>query len=90
MAVQQPDSEAAQAGVGKDEAIGMVGEQQHVVDPAVSARAVRKIDLFLIPAMIFGCASRPPSTSDINLADMNKMVLCTTTKLFSAQPSFSE
>lgn len=40
---------------GKDEAIAMVGEERHVVDPAVEARAVRKIDWFLIPAMIVGC-----------------------------------
>ncbi|KFA66601.1 hypothetical protein S40285_08280 [Stachybotrys chlorohalonatus IBT 40285] len=39
---------------GKDEAIAMVGEEQHAVDPVVAARAIRKIDLFLIPAMIFG------------------------------------
>ncbi|KAK1761589.1 major facilitator superfamily domain-containing protein [Echria macrotheca] len=38
----------------KDEAMAMVGEQAHAVDPAVVARAVRKIDWFLIPAMIFG------------------------------------
>ncbi|KAI9172294.1 transporter [Paramyrothecium foliicola] len=39
---------------GRDEAIDMVGEEEHAVDPAVEARAMRKIDLFLIPAMIFG------------------------------------
>lgn len=50
---QQTDSEAA---VGnKDEAIAIVGEEQHAIDPVVAARAVRKIDLFLIPAMIVGC-----------------------------------
>ena len=38
----------------KDDPIAMVGEQRHAVDPAVTARAVRKIDLFLMPAMIFG------------------------------------
>lgn len=56
MAVME-DSEAAapRAVEAKDEAIAMVGEQQHVVDPVVEARAVRKIDMFLIPAMIFGC-----------------------------------
>ncbi|KAL2752322.1 hypothetical protein ACRALDRAFT_1037068 [Sodiomyces alcalophilus JCM 7366] len=32
----------------------MVGEQQHAYDPAVAARAVRKIDWFLMPAMFFG------------------------------------
>ncbi|KAG7135420.1 putative transporter like protein [Verticillium longisporum] len=39
---------------GGDEALAMVGEQQHSYDPAVAARAVRKIDWFLMPAMIFG------------------------------------
>jgi hypothetical protein len=39
----------------KDEAMAMVGEQPHAIDPVVAARAVRKIDRFLIPAMIFGC-----------------------------------
>lgn len=40
---------------GQDVAIAMVGESPHAIDPAVTARAVRKIDWFLIPAMIFGC-----------------------------------
>lgn len=40
---------------GQDEAIAMVGEQTRAVDPVVAARAVRKIDLFLIPSMILGC-----------------------------------
>jgi hypothetical protein len=39
----------------KDDAVAMVGEVQHAIDPLVEARAVRKIDLFLIPAMICGC-----------------------------------
>lgn len=39
----------------KDDAVAMVGEVQHTIDPVVEARAVRKIDLFLIPAMICGC-----------------------------------
>jgi hypothetical protein len=40
---------------GRDEAMGMVGEEEHPVDPIIAARALRKIDLFLIPAMIVGC-----------------------------------
>ncbi len=43
----------------KDEAMAMVGEQEHALDPAVVARAVRKIDWFLIPAMIVGCKPSP-------------------------------
>ncbi|KAG8427371.1 hypothetical protein J3459_006766 [Metarhizium acridum] len=39
---------------GKDDAIAMVGEEKHAIDPAVEARVVRKIDMFLIPAMVIG------------------------------------
>jgi hypothetical protein len=38
----------------KDIAIAIVGEQRHDIDPAVEARVVRKIDLFLVPAMFVG------------------------------------
>lgn len=38
----------------KDVAIAIVGEHRHAIDPAVEARVVRKIDLFLIPAMVVG------------------------------------
>jgi hypothetical protein len=39
---------------GQDVAITIVGEQSHPIDPAVEARVVRKIDWFLVPAMIVG------------------------------------
>lgn len=38
----------------KDEAIAMVGEHKHELDPAVITRVVRKIDWYMIPAMVFG------------------------------------
>jgi hypothetical protein len=38
----------------KDIAIAMVGEHRHAIDPAIETRVVRKIDLFLIPAMVVG------------------------------------
>lgn len=38
----------------KDIAIAVVGERRHAIDPAVERRVVRKIDGFLIPAMIVG------------------------------------
>jgi hypothetical protein len=38
----------------KDIAIAVVGEHRHAIDPAVEARVVRKIDLFLVPAMTIG------------------------------------
>lgn len=36
----------------QDVAIAIVGEHRQQLDPAAEARVVRKIDLFLIPAMI--------------------------------------
>ncbi len=51
--VERPATTVADA--DKDVAMAMVGEEQHAVDPVVVARAVRKIDRFLIPAMILGC-----------------------------------
>ena len=41
----------------KDEAMVMVGEQEHELDPALVARTVRKLDFCLIPVMLFGCMS---------------------------------
>lgn len=38
----------------KDVAIAMVGEHRVPIDSAVERRVVRKIDMFLIPAMIVG------------------------------------
>ncbi|TQW10976.1 MFS transporter [Cordyceps javanica] len=38
----------------QDDALAMVGEQPQAVDPAVAARVVRKIDLFLMPFMVVG------------------------------------
>lgn len=39
---------------GQDIAIAIVGEHRHAIDPAVEARVMRKIDWFLVPAMIVG------------------------------------
>lgn len=52
-ASQSFESEAGSTSA-KDVAIQMVGEKSHAIDPAVAARAVRKIDWFLIPAMTIG------------------------------------
>ena len=59
-AVINPDVEASRGSdvtdlSEKDEAIAMVGEQEHELDAAVVARTVRKIDWFLLPVMVFGC-----------------------------------
>jgi hypothetical protein len=37
-----------------DVALALVGEQAHDVDAAIEKRVIRKIDRFLIPAMIVG------------------------------------
>lgn len=58
-----PDSAAPQSqsqphrgdlDAGKDEAIAMVGEEAHQIDPDVVGRALRKIDWALLPAMTVG------------------------------------
>lgn len=46
---------------GDDDALAMVGAHPQPYSPATAARAVRKIDWFLIPAMIFGCSSPFPT-----------------------------
>lgn len=38
----------------RDVAMALVGERRQEFDPAVEVRVVRKIDLFLVPAMVFG------------------------------------
>ena len=43
---------ALQANVDQDVAIAIVGERAQAIDPTMEARVVRKIDIFLIPAMI--------------------------------------
>jgi hypothetical protein len=64
--IERADVEATPHGAGygntnaKDVAIVMVGEERHDIDPIIVARAIRKTDWFLIPAMIFGCAIPHP------------------------------
>jgi len=48
--------------IDKDIAINLVGEHAQDIDPAIEARVLRKIDWFLIPAMIVG-TSIPPASS---------------------------
>jgi hypothetical protein len=49
-----PYSGASSPSLEKDVAIGLVGEHAQDIDPEVEARVLRKIDWFLIPAMIVG------------------------------------
>jgi len=41
-------------GKHQDIAIAIVGEHRQNIDPAIEAQVVRKIDLFLVPAMFIG------------------------------------
>jgi hypothetical protein len=45
---------ASDVSLDKDVAHGLVGEHAREIDPEVERRVLRKIDLFLIPAMIVG------------------------------------
>ncbi|KAF2430145.1 allantoate transport protein [Tothia fuscella] len=49
-----PEFKACEVSLEKDVAIGLVGEHAREIDPEVEARVLRKIDWFLIPAMIVG------------------------------------
>ena len=50
----EPASPTNSIALDKDIAIGLVGEHACEIDPAVEAKVLRKIDWFLIPAMIIG------------------------------------
>lgn len=49
-----PTSRAISVSLDKDIAIGLVGEHAQEIDPETEARVLRKIDWFLIPAMVVG------------------------------------
>jgi hypothetical protein len=49
-----PESSASSISLEKDVAIGLVGEHAQDIDAEVEARVLKKIDWFLIPAMIVG------------------------------------
>jgi hypothetical protein len=49
-----PESGPTSISLDKDEAIGLVGEHAREIDPEFEARVLRKIDWFLIPAMLIG------------------------------------
>jgi len=53
----------------KDVAIAIAGEERRTTDPAVTARARRKIDLLLIPTLTVGCTTIPRPRLTVTLAD---------------------
>ncbi|KAF2120160.1 allantoate transport protein [Lophiotrema nucula] len=50
----EPGSGASSLSLDKDVAMGLVGEHARDIDPDVEKKTLRKIDWFLIPAMIIG------------------------------------
>ena len=53
---RDPESGTSSLSLDKDVAIKLVGEHAQEIDPEMEERVLRKIDLFLIPAMIVGMA----------------------------------
>lgn len=49
-----PESGASSTSLARDVASKLVGERAQEMDPELEKRVLRKIDLFLIPAMIVG------------------------------------
>ena len=83
-----PETGAGQSSRDNDVAIAMVGEQSNTIDPAIAARAVRKTDWFLIPAMIIGCMY-PFVLPDRDPPLTLQTASSTTTRRSSAPPSSS-
>ena len=71
--VRDLESDSDTQSTDKDVALALVGEHAQAIDPVAEARVVRKIDLFLIPAMIVGIImdSSPilPRSIDLTLID---------------------
>lgn len=65
-------------------AMDLVGEEARSIDPSVEKRVLRKIDLFLMPAMVIGQLTEflLDSTQKVTDPDTQAMVWCTTTRLF--------
>ncbi|KAF2124807.1 hypothetical protein P153DRAFT_370716 [Dothidotthia symphoricarpi CBS 119687] len=51
---RDPESGASSLSLDKDVAIALVGEHARDIDPEMEVRVLRKIDMFLIPAMVVG------------------------------------
>lgn len=62
-----PPSGASSLSLEKDDAIGLVGEHAREIDPEIEARVLRKIDWFLIPAMIVGMSVDPSHQITTNI-----------------------
>lgn len=62
----------------------LVGEEARSIDPSVEKRVLRKIDLFLMPAMVIGQLIEflLNATRTITDSRTQAMVWCTTTRLF--------
>ena len=54
MVASPPATHSDLISLDKDVAIELVGEHAREIDPEIEARVIRKIDWFLIPAMIVG------------------------------------
>lgn len=54
LSTEEPNNPEGLNVLDKDVAFALVGEHAQAIDPVVEARVVRKVDLFLIPAMIIG------------------------------------
>lgn len=60
----------------KDEAMAMVGEHEHDLDPVLVARTIRKIDLCLLPVMMFGCIYPLAPRSNGKTPNLRPVGLC--------------
>lgn len=62
----------------------VVGEEARSIDPSVEKKVLRKIDLFLMPAMVIGETAKivPNTTRQVTNTGMQGTVWSTTTRPF--------
>lgn len=70
---EAPNNPEGYDALERDVAFTLVGEHAQAIDPVVEARVVRKIDMFLIPAMIIGMLliSSTTATGSIGICESN-------------------
>jgi hypothetical protein len=82
--IPPPDAErgVSTTSLDQDVAIKLVGEHAQEIDPLVEARALKKIDWFLIPAMIIGTSPSLYFLDEKCCSALQDMDWFTTIKLF--------
>lgn len=84
------DSDAEKGSSGTlNVGLDVVGDEAQPVDPEVARRVLRKIDWFLMPAMVIGITTNPNSYESLINSHAQATELCTMTRPFLEAQLFS-